>query len=79
MDTLTLKVPEIIKTQLNSAAKKQGLSKSDIVRQALVEYFSKGTMTVSSSFLDLAEDLAGTIKASDDLSTNKKHLEGYGS
>jgi len=79
MDTLTLKVPDVIKTQLNSAAKKQGMSKSDIIRQALIEYFSKDTMTVSGSFLDLAEDLAGTIKASADLSTNKAHLEGYGS
>jgi len=79
MNTLTLKVPEIIKTQLNSFAKKQGMSKSDIVRQALIEYFSKDHVTVSGSFLDLAVDLAGTIEASSDLSTSKAHLEGYGS
>lgn len=79
MDTLTLKVPDVIKSQLNSAAKKQGLSKSDIVRRALVEYFSKDHVTVSGSFLDLAVDLAGTIEASSDLSTSKAHLEGYGS
>ena len=79
MDILTLKVPEMIKTQLNSLAKKRGLSKSDIVRRALVEYFSKDNVALSGSFLDLAEDLAGTIKASSDLSTCKANLEGYGS
>ncbi|MBC8382749.1 MAG: ribbon-helix-helix protein, CopG family [Candidatus Cloacimonetes bacterium] len=79
MDILTLKVPEIIKTQLNNLAKKQGLSKSDIVRKALVEYFSKDKVLLSGSFFDLAEDLAGSIKAPSDLSTSKSHLEGYGS
>jgi len=55
------------------------MSKSDIVRQALIEYFSKDSTTVSGSFLDCAEDLAGTVKAPSDLSTNKARLEGYGS
>ena len=78
MNTITLKVPEVLDTQLKSFSKKKGLSKSEIVRIALNEYFSKDGTRSSSSFLDSAEDLAGSIEASADLSVNKKYLEGYG-
>ena len=78
MDTLTLKVPDLLNTQLNSYAKKKGLSKSEIVRIALLEYFSKDDTRFEGSFLDLSEDLAGSIEARSDLSSNKDFLEGYG-
>ena len=78
MDTLTLKVPDLLNTQLNSYAKKKGLSKSEIVRIALLEYFSKDDTRFEGSFLDLSEDLAGSIEAPSDLSSNKDFLEGYG-
>jgi len=78
MDTLTLKVPELLNTQLNSYAKKKGLSKSEIVRIALLEYFSRDDTRFEGSFLDLSEDLAGSIEAPADLSANKDYLQGYG-
>ena len=78
MDTLTLKVPDLLNTQLNSYAKKKGLSKSEIVRIALLEYFSKDDTRFEGSFLDLSEDLAGSIEAPSNLSSNKDFLEGYG-
>lgn len=78
MSTITLKVPEVLNTQLNSYSRQKGLSKSEIVRIALNEYFSKDSTQSSSSFLDLSGDLAGSIEAPSDLSINKKYLEGYG-
>lgn len=78
MNTLTLKVPDLLNAQLNSYAKKKGLSKSEIVRLALAEYLSGADARFEGSFLDLAEDLAGTIDAPADLSMNKGHLKGYG-
>ena len=78
MDTLTLKVPEILKTRLNSYARKKGISKSEIVRSALLEYFSKDDKKHTGSFIDFSEDLAGKIEGPLDLSTNKKYFDGYG-
>lgn len=78
MNTLTLKVPEILKAQLATYARKKGLSKSEIVRMALVEYFSKDNPRFEGSFWDLSEDLAGSVEAPPDISTNKGYLEGYG-
>jgi len=78
MDTLTLKVPELLNTQLSSYARKKGLSKSEIVRIALLEYLSKDDTRFKGSFLDLCEDLAGSIEAPSDISANKEYLAGYG-
>ncbi|MBD3374341.1 transcriptional regulator [candidate division KSB1 bacterium] len=78
MSTLTLKIPDVLNTQLNSYAKQKGLSKSEIVRIALLEYFSRDDTKIEGSILDLSEDLAGSIEAPSDISINKDYLEGYG-
>ena len=78
MDTITLKVPAILKTRLNSYSRKKGISKSEIVRSALLEYFSKDNEKHTGSFIDFSEDLAGKIEGSLDLSTSKKYFDGYG-
>jgi len=78
MKTLTLKLPEVLETQLDAFANKNGLSKSEIVRRALSYYLSNNDHVNTGSFLDLSRDLAGSIEAPSDLSTNKEHLDGYG-
>jgi hypothetical protein len=78
MSTLTLKVSDGLNTQLNSFSKKNGMSKSELVRIALLEFFSKNDTDFKGSFLDLSKDLAGSIKAPTDISINKDYLEGYG-
>ncbi len=78
MDTLTLKVPEIIKKKLNSFAKKKGLSRSEIIRSALLEYFSRDELDKKGTFLELSKDLAGSVDGPPDLSVNKNYLDGYG-
>ena len=75
MKTLTLKLPEILEARLRTLARKNGLSRSEIVRRALVEYFSRDD---SGSFLDFARDLAGSVEGPSDLSTNKAYFERYG-
>ena len=77
MKTLTLKLPEILEKRLNISARKIGLSRSEIVRRALLEYLTN-EKTISGSFLDLSNDLAGSIEGPSDLSTNKTHFEEYG-
>lgn len=78
MKTLTLKLPEILELKLNGIAHKSGLSRSEIVRNALTEYFSREELNNSGSFFDLARDLAGSIEGPSDLASNKSHLEGFG-
>ncbi len=78
MKTLTLKLPEILATRLNILAREKGVSKSEIVRRALMEYFAHDDGHKTGSFLDLSKDLAGSIEGPSDLSTNKAYLERYG-
>lgn len=78
MKTLVLKLPQILEAQLEIFARKQGLSRSEIIRRALLDYFSNNDGSKAASFLDLARDLVGSIDGTPDLSTNKVHFEGYG-
>ena len=78
MNTLTLKVPELLNARLDTYAKKKGMTKSEIVRIALSEYFSKDDTQFEGSFLDMSKDLAGSVEAPEDLSENKQYFEGYG-
>ncbi|MCH7612874.1 MAG: ribbon-helix-helix protein, CopG family [Candidatus Marinimicrobia bacterium] len=78
MDTLTLKVPDIIKEKLKLISEKKGVSRSEIVRSALIEYFSNDDLDKKGSFLDLSKDLAGSVEGPSDLSTNKEFLKRYG-
>lgn len=78
MNTLTLKIPDSIKEKLKNYSKRKGISRSEIVRKALLEYFNSDDLEKKGTFYDLADDLAGSVKGSPDLSTNKKYLSGYG-
>ena len=78
MDTLTLKIPDFIKEKLKTYSKREGKNRSEIVRTALLEYFGKDKLERQGTFYELAEDLAGSVFGSPDLSTDKKHLSEYG-
>ena len=78
MNTLTLKVPDVLNNKLNLYAEKKGINKSEIVRLALTEYLSKDHLNSMNSFLKLSEDIVGSINGPSDLSINKSHLEDYG-
>ncbi len=38
-DTMTISIPSRLKKQLDALAKREGLNRSDIVRQSLADYF----------------------------------------
>jgi predicted transcriptional regulator len=78
MDTMTLKIPDVIKEKLKKFSEKKGISKSEIVRNALIEYLDKDDIIKKGTFMDLAADLAGSVDEKADLSTNKKYLNNYG-
>ena len=78
MKTLSLKVPETLNDRLEALAKETRRSKSMVIRMAIEEYQSRGRRAEKKSFLAQARDLAGSVDAPADLSTNRKHLRDYG-
>ena len=77
MKTLCLKLPEATAARLAVAARKRSQSKSALVRAILEERLAEGE-AAEGSCLDVAADLAGCVAGPSDLSTQKKHLQGYG-
>lgn len=75
MKTITVKLPETLATWLSRRARELDRSQSDLVREAL-QRVSKGTSGVSCH--DLFADVCGVIDGPKDLSTNQKHLAGFG-
>ena len=79
MTTISLKLPRALAVKLAAAARRQGTSKSALIREALESYFAQGDGAHFVSCYDLAADLAGSVDSGvGDLSYNKKRMEGYG-
>ncbi len=79
MKTVSMKLPDDLDARLRVFARQTGLSRSEIVRQAILAYLPGDKEHASAhSALDLVEDLVGCVEGPPDLSTNRKHMEGYG-
>jgi Arc/MetJ-type ribon-helix-helix transcriptional regulator len=76
--TITLKIPEPLAARLRATVRKRGRTQSAVVREALEAHLDQGAASGESSGLDLVRDLVGCITGPSDLSTNRKHLRGYG-
>jgi len=78
MDILTLKIPSTIKEKLLTYSRRKGITKSEVVREALLEYFNREDTEEDGTLYDLSKDIAGSVKGPKNLSTNKDYFEGYG-
>ncbi|MBM3408076.1 MAG: CopG family transcriptional regulator [Betaproteobacteria bacterium] len=80
MNTLTVKLPEQLDEQLAALARREHLSKSEVVRQALAAYIRQSTAkSDAGSSLDSVMDLVGCFEGGPaDLSSNPDHLAGFG-
>ena len=80
MNTLTIKIPPQLEQELVLASQREHLSKSELVRRALVAYVSQrkaGIPTMSA--LEQAGDLVGCFSGSpSDLSSNPRHMDDFG-
>ena len=76
MKTVTLKLPEILEKRLKIFSRKEAISQSEVIRRALLDYFSNGENAKLGSFLDLARDMVGSVEGHPDLSTNTAPLDG---
>ncbi len=75
MKTITVKLPETLAAWLSRRARELGRPQSDLVRDAL-QRVSEGAH--GGSCHDLFADVCGIVDGPKDLSTNPKHLTGFG-
>jgi metal-responsive CopG/Arc/MetJ family transcriptional regulator len=79
MDRINVRVERRLKQELEAEARAKGVKPSEIVRQALEEHLRQRASR--ESCLDIARRIGilGIYKeAPHDLSTNPRHMEGFG-
>lgn len=78
MTTVTVKMPDSLKLQLEATARLSGKSVSSVVRDALRKSVRKGGAGKSSLY-DRTKDLCGAGDSGiADLATNRAHIKGFG-
>ena len=82
MKTITIKVSEELDAQLAKRAKRLGVSKSEVVREALKQNLNgndSNTVEEEPSAYDVLKDDLGCFDSGiGDLSTNPMHMKGFG-
>jgi Arc/MetJ-type ribon-helix-helix transcriptional regulator len=78
MKTITCKLPEKLDAQLEAAAQEEGISKSQVVRNALEDRISRKRGKKSPRAYDLVKNLSGSVKGPADLLTDPKYMENFG-
>ena len=78
MKTLSLKIPDTLEGDLIAFAKERGVSRSEVVREALMSLLSQERPRARGSALAMMEDLAGSVEGPEDLSSNPAYLEDFG-
>ena len=82
MKTITIKVPEELDARLAKRAKRLGVSKSELAREAIrrdLEDNKSDAVEEEPSAYDVMKEGLGCIDSGiGDLATNPKHMEGFG-
>jgi hypothetical protein len=83
MSTLTIKLPSALDAALSEASARAQLTKSELVRRAVIAYLVPGGLhegnEAAPSALALAGDLVGCFAGGPaDLSSNPRHMDGFG-
>jgi len=76
---ITIRVPETLGQRLRNRSRIKGQTESQLVREALENYL--GQSGTERSAYELAEEaglIASVKRAPKDLSTNRRHFEGFG-
>lgn len=78
MAILTVKLPELLDQRLSATASRRGVSRSQLVREAIEQSLRVVSNEEQPSCLDLAGDLIGVHSGPRGLSHDKSYLKGYG-
>ncbi len=75
---ISLKMPEPLAAQVTAVANDRGVSKSALMREAIETFLSGDAANHPGSALDHVADLVGACEGPEDLSVNRKYMEGFG-
>jgi predicted DNA-binding protein len=76
---ITIRIPETLEQRLRSRSRIKGQTESDLVREALENYLGHSSKERSAYELAREAGLIGSVKrAPKDLSSNRRHFEGFG-
>jgi Arc/MetJ-type ribon-helix-helix transcriptional regulator len=79
MPTITCKLPEALDAELEAVAEKRGVSKSEVVREAIEASLPEQSRRAGLSAFDVMQSASGILKdGPHDLATHPRHLEGFG-
>jgi hypothetical protein len=78
MTTITCKITEELDARLATMARRERVSKSQILREALESSLTRSKRTSQPRAIDLVRHLRGTLRGPSDLATDPKHMKGYG-
>ena len=78
MNTISLKVPDTLASELAAAANRRHVSKSELIREAIRVFLQGEQAAPAGGALSRITDLVGAFPGPSDLSVNKKYLEGLG-
>lgn len=78
MTTISLKIPDQLRDELEAEARRQQKAKSFIIRKALAAALQRTSNSREQSLYERAKDLVQTCRCPRDLASNAKHLRGYG-
>ena len=78
MNTVSLKMPDPLAAELAATARRKGMSRSALIREALTAYLGRLATECPGSALTRVADLEGIICGPEDLSENQDHLEEFG-
>lgn len=78
MQAVSIKLPDPLFHDLAQRAKTSASTQSEIIRSALTAYLQRDAQPPSASCADRARRWTGIMQGPEDLSTNFKHLDGFG-
>lgn len=79
MTTITCKLPEALDAELEAVAKKRGVSKSEVVREAIEANLPEQKEQAGLSAYDVMKAARGILKHGPrDLATHPRHWKGFG-
>jgi ribbon-helix-helix CopG family protein len=78
MTTITCKISEKLNAHLEALARRSRTSKSAILREALENKARGSARSAAPAAYDLVKHLCGSLRGPKDLSTNRKHMTGFG-
>ena len=78
MKAISVKLPESLLADLSAVGRESGAKRSAVIRAALTEHLARSRKFPKGSVADLGSDLWGKCDGPRDLSTNPRHLRGFG-